>query len=124
MSEIPKDVIVKAAAAYDATLGRWHSPEADARLGPMENALLAVLPDLQQPQPGKMHEIDRAFYDLAIKERDYERQRADRLAAERDDRPDLTPEELAICRRGLNHYITPAAQSAWEKLAALLEARR
>jgi hypothetical protein len=34
--------------------------------------------------PGVMHEVDRAFYELAIKERDYERVRADRLQRERD----------------------------------------
>lgn len=32
--------------------------------------------------PGVMHEVDAAFYRLAIKERDFERQRVDALAAE------------------------------------------
>jgi arginyl-tRNA synthetase len=32
--------------------------------------------------PGVMHEIDQAFYDLAIKERDYERRRVARLEKE------------------------------------------
>jgi len=34
------------------------------------------------PQPGEMHPIDRAFYELVIKERDYERRRVDQLEAE------------------------------------------
>lgn len=29
--------------------------------------------------PGVMHAVDRAFYELAVNERDYERQRYDRL---------------------------------------------
>jgi hypothetical protein len=32
-----------------------------------------------QPRPGQPHPIDKAFYDLAIKERDYERVKVDRL---------------------------------------------
>lgn len=32
--------------------------------------------------PGVMHEVDRAFYDLVIKERDYERHRVERLERE------------------------------------------
>lgn len=32
-----------------------------------------------EPQPGEMHEIDQAFYDLTVKERDYERTRYDNL---------------------------------------------
>jgi hypothetical protein len=32
-----------------------------------------------------VNEIDRAFYDLVIKERDYERVRSDRLTRERDE---------------------------------------
>jgi hypothetical protein len=32
-----------------------------------------------EPQPGQMHPVDKAFYRLAIKERDYERARVDRL---------------------------------------------
>lgn len=35
-----------------------------------------------QPRPGEMHEVDQAFYDLAIKERNYERVKVDRLEAE------------------------------------------
>jgi hypothetical protein len=38
-----------------------------------------------EPEPGVMHPIDQAFYDLAIKERDYERRRVDRLQAQADD---------------------------------------
>jgi hypothetical protein len=34
------------------------------------------------PEAGVMHEIDRAFYDLTVRERDYERRKCDRLAAE------------------------------------------
>jgi hypothetical protein len=32
-----------------------------------------------QPRPGEPHPVDKAFYELAIKERDYERARVDRL---------------------------------------------
>ena len=39
---------------------------------------------MSEPQPGVMHPVDQAFYDLAIKERDYERRRFDRVEAERD----------------------------------------
>jgi len=35
-----------------------------------------------EPQPGVMHEMDRAFYDLAVQERDIERRRVDRLRAQ------------------------------------------
>lgn len=35
--------------------------------------------DNWEPRPGEMHPIDQAFYDLAIKERDYERIKVDRL---------------------------------------------
>lgn len=31
--------------------------------------------------PGVMHEIDQAFYDLTVKERDFERRKVDRLQA-------------------------------------------
>ena len=34
---------------------------------------------LENGIPGVMHEIDRAFYDIAIMERNYERQRNERL---------------------------------------------
>jgi hypothetical protein len=47
---------------------------------------------LKNGSPGVMHEVDKSFYDLAVKERDYHRQRADRymrdrlaLQRERDD---------------------------------------
>lgn len=36
---------------------------------------------VHEPQPGEMHEIDQAFYDLTVKERDYERRRYDNLSA-------------------------------------------
>lgn len=32
-----------------------------------------------EPQAGEMHEVDRAFYKLTVKERDYERVKVDRL---------------------------------------------
>lgn len=35
-----------------------------------------------EPRPGEMHPVDQAFYDLAIKERNYERVKCDRLIAE------------------------------------------
>lgn len=34
--------------------------------------------------PGVMHEMDKAFYDLTVKERNFERERATRLQAEVD----------------------------------------
>jgi hypothetical protein len=34
------------------------------------------------PEPGVMHPVDQAFYDLVVKERDYERIRVDRLEKE------------------------------------------
>lgn len=34
---------------------------------------------IEAPRAGEMHPVDRAFYDLAIKERDYERHRVDHL---------------------------------------------
>ena len=36
----------------------------------------------QEGSPGVLHEVDQAFYDLTVRERDHERQRVDRLAAE------------------------------------------
>lgn len=39
-----------------------------------------VLPEWQ-PRAGEMHPVDQAFYDLAIKERDYERVRYDRVSS-------------------------------------------
>jgi hypothetical protein len=36
-------------------------------------------PDGWQPRPGEMHPIDKAFHDLTLKERDYERMKVDRL---------------------------------------------
>lgn len=36
------------------------------------------------PRAGQMHEVDKAFYDLTVKERDYERRRCDRLSEELD----------------------------------------
>lgn len=51
-----------------------------------ESAIIAVeIPDWE-PRPGEMHSVDRAFYDLAIKERDFERRRVDRLLKELDGR--------------------------------------
>lgn len=47
-------------------------------------SLLLVAEDLIGPQPGVMHPVDRAFYDLTVKERDLARLRADRLAVEND----------------------------------------
>jgi hypothetical protein len=38
----------------------------------------------REPQAGVMHPIDQSFYDLAVKERDAERRRVDRLEAQRD----------------------------------------
>jgi hypothetical protein len=38
-----------------------------------------------EPTPGVMHPIDRAFHALTVKERDYERVRSDRLERERDE---------------------------------------
>jgi hypothetical protein len=37
---------------------------------------------MSEPEPGVMHPVDEAFYKLAIKERDYERAKVDRLEAE------------------------------------------
>ena len=37
---------------------------------------------LTGPQPGVMHPVDEAFYKLAIKERDYERRRVERLESD------------------------------------------
>jgi hypothetical protein len=37
---------------------------------------------MSEPEPGAMHPVDEAFYRLAIKERDYERLRVDRLTME------------------------------------------
>lgn len=34
------------------------------------------------PKPGERHPIDQAFYELVVKERDYERVRVDRLERE------------------------------------------
>lgn len=39
---------------------------------------------MYKTEPGVMHPIDEAFYKLAIKERDYERRKADRLQQEVD----------------------------------------
>lgn len=44
--------------------------------------LVYVREDRQRPQPGVMHSVDQAFYDLALKERDFERARVDRLMRE------------------------------------------
>jgi hypothetical protein len=41
--------------------------------------------DTWEPHPGEMHPVDQAFYDLAIKERDFERNRYDRLEREKDE---------------------------------------
>lgn len=38
-----------------------------------------------KPRPGEMHPVDKAFYDLAIKERDYERVKSARLEAQLND---------------------------------------
>jgi hypothetical protein len=38
--------------------------------------------DEWQPRAGHMHPVDEAFYRLAIKERDFERVRCDRLTAD------------------------------------------
>jgi len=53
-------------------------------------------------QPGVMHPVDQAFYRLAVKERDHERQRVDRLAEtvgrlreERDELRRLTADQRA-----------------------------
>lgn len=41
------------------------------------------MPDLDQaPEPGVMHPVDQAFYDLTVKERDHERVKVDRLEKE------------------------------------------
>lgn len=41
------------------------------------------MPDPKQtPEPGVMHPTDKAFYDLTVKERDYERMKVDRLEKE------------------------------------------
>jgi hypothetical protein len=53
------------------------------------------------PEPGVLHPVDQAFYDLTVKERDYERIRSDRLEAERDSR--LTTE-----RADLEYFIRRA----------------
>lgn len=54
-----------------------------AEIRRLRAAVLAATP-AAEPQAGVMHPIDEAFYDLAIKERNYYRQRADRLQRERD----------------------------------------
>lgn len=38
-----------------------------------------------EAEAGILHPVDQAFYDLAIKERDYERVKCDRLERERDE---------------------------------------
>ncbi len=48
-------------------LGRWVQP---------------VEPEAWEPRPGEMHPVDQAFYDTAIRERDFERARGERLMAE------------------------------------------
>lgn len=50
--------------------------------------------------PGEPHPIDRAFYELAVKERDYERMRADRLEAERDEWRKKAEERFDVRRHG------------------------
>lgn len=44
--------------------------------------IIEVLTPSPGPEPGVMHPIDQSFYDLAIKERDYERRKVDRLTDE------------------------------------------
>lgn len=38
--------------------------------------------DNWEPRPGEMHPVDQAFYDLTVKERDFERRKVDRLEAQ------------------------------------------
>jgi hypothetical protein len=49
----------------------------------------------REPQAGVMHPVDQAFYDLVVKERDAERQRVDRLEAQRNQARQEVLEEVA-----------------------------
>jgi hypothetical protein len=42
----------------------------------------AKIEDMHEPQPGVMHPVDQAFYELVVKERDYERRLVERLKDE------------------------------------------
>jgi hypothetical protein len=57
-----------------ATIANWHQLARDAA------AEVRAL--REHGTPGVMHEVDRAFYDLTVKERNLERARVDRLEAE------------------------------------------
>lgn len=54
--------------------------------GPDRDAVRLAAERLENPEPqaGVMHPVDKAFSDLAVKERDHERVRSDRLERERD----------------------------------------
>jgi hypothetical protein len=74
----------------------WHMPAsethaADCRasagwevesFSPVPEGHVVVPESDVQPKPGEMHPVDKGFYELAVKERDYERRRVDRLESE------------------------------------------
>ncbi len=63
--------------ALEAAAGFWQ--QGDARRA---SPAVPVEPEAWEPRPGEMHPVDQAFYDTAIRERDFERARGERLMAE------------------------------------------
>jgi hypothetical protein len=76
-------------AAYEADDNHWWRTESglhqvvfDEACDRLDAAETEVRDLREHGTPGVMHEVDRAFYDLAVKERNLERFRVSRLEAE------------------------------------------
>jgi hypothetical protein len=88
-------------------------------LDPDIGVLIAEVDRLRREgSPGVMHKMDRAFYDLTVKERDYERRRVDQLETrlravhETLDKVDLASPgrmviEVSLVRKAANTGVVP-----------------
>jgi hypothetical protein len=104
---------------------------------PMRAALTAALPILREEweaevgekaaEAGNPHPVDAAFHKLTVKERDYERVRADRFERERDEAKALlssllTPEAVEAATESL--FCADIYQDAPDDEGARIEAER
>lgn len=72
-------------------------------------ALLAEVERLRaEGAPGVMHAVDKSFHDLAIKERDYERVRVERLRAEVERQADTIRRILAVRNTAIQQLLDAA----------------
>lgn len=104
-------------------IGGRSTPVMDADLAYLREILIPiVVPDgygkiseMHEPQPGVMHPVDKAFYDLVVKERDYERVVVNRLEG------DLNKIREAVIETGIEEVVDGYQRGALDLVLALID---